>query len=75
MPVFSAKKDGREIKGILAAKVIKVNYTAENWEQEKRELEQWLTEAGFVDIRAFGGQTFAPPTHADARIHFLAIKQ
>ena len=39
------------------------------------ELEQWLTEAGFVDIRAFGGQTFAPPTHADARIHFLAIKQ
>lgn len=39
------------------------------------ELEQWLTEAGFAGIRAFGGQTFAPPTHADARIHFLAIKQ
>lgn len=39
------------------------------------ELEQWLIEAGFAGIRAFGGQTFAPPTHADARIHFLAIKQ
>ena len=39
------------------------------------ELEQWLAEAGFVGIRAFGGQTFAPPAQADARIHFLAIKQ
>lgn len=41
-PVFSAKRDELEIKGILAANVIKVNYTAANWEQEKKNLEQWL---------------------------------
>ena len=41
-PVFSAKKGKLEIKGILKARVIKVNYTAENWEAEKEEIETWL---------------------------------
>lgn len=41
-PVFSAKKGAMEVKGILAARVIKVNYTAENWEMEKEKMEQWL---------------------------------
>ena len=31
-PVFSARRGGMEIKGILAARVVKVNYTEENWE-------------------------------------------
>lgn len=43
-PVFSARKEGLEIKGILAARVVKVNYTRENWEEEKRGLEQWMEE-------------------------------
>ena len=38
-PVFSAKKDGLEIKGILAACVVKINYTAEGWEEEKEKIE------------------------------------
>lgn len=43
-PVFSARREGLEIKGILAARVVKVNYTRENWEEEKRGLEQWMEE-------------------------------
>ena len=43
-PVFSARKDGVEIKGILAAQMVKVNYTEENWEREKKGLERWLEE-------------------------------
>ena len=43
-PVFSAKKGDLEVKGILAAHVVKVNYTAAHWEQEKKEMEQWLEE-------------------------------
>ena len=43
-PVFSAQKEGLEIKGILAARVGKGNYTQENWEEEKRGLEQWMEE-------------------------------
>ena len=42
--VFSAKKGDLEVKGILAAHVVKVNYTAAHWEQEKKEMEQWLEE-------------------------------
>ena len=41
-PVFSAKRDGLEIKGILAAHVVKVNYPEDRWEEEKERLEQWL---------------------------------
>ena len=41
-PVFSAKRDGLEVKGILAANVVKINYTAGNWEKEKQEMEEWL---------------------------------
>ena len=43
-PVFSARREGLEIKGILAARVVKVNYSRENWEEEKRGLEQWMEE-------------------------------
>lgn len=43
-PVFSARKGDLEIKGILSARVVKVNYPAERWEQEKEELERWLEE-------------------------------
>ncbi len=43
-PVFSAKNGKLEIKGILAARVVKINYTAENWEEEKKETEAWLEE-------------------------------
>lgn len=45
-PVFSARKDGLEIKGILAANVVKINYTAEGWEKEKEGLEKWLGSIG-----------------------------
>lgn len=41
-PVFSAKKGELEIKGILAAHIIKINYTQENWEMEKGEVEAWM---------------------------------
>lgn len=41
-PVFSARKDGLEIKGILAANIVKINYTAEGWEKEKERIEKWL---------------------------------
>ena len=43
-PVFSARREGMEIKGILAARVVKVHYTEENWEEEKKGLERWLEE-------------------------------
>lgn len=41
-PVFSAKKDGLEIKGILASCLIKINYTAVGWEKEKERMETWI---------------------------------
>ncbi len=48
-PVFSAKRNGLEIKGILASCVVKVNYTEEGWEKEKGELEAWLEGIGPED--------------------------
>ena len=41
-PVFSAKKGALEVKGILKEKVVKINYTAENWEEEKNRMEAWM---------------------------------
>lgn len=41
-PVFSAKKGTLEVKGILAAHIVKINYTEGNWEKEKEEMETWL---------------------------------
>ena len=41
-PVFSAKKGGLEVKGILKEKVVKINYTADNWETEKEQMEKWM---------------------------------
>ncbi|MBS6398000.1 MAG: hypothetical protein KH452_12795 [Clostridiales bacterium] len=43
-PVFSARRGALEIKGILASNVIKINYTADNWETEKGQIEKWLEE-------------------------------
>lgn len=41
-PVFSARRGILEIKGILAAHVVKVNYPADDWVQEKERMEIWL---------------------------------
>ena len=41
-PVFSAKQGALEIKGILASNVVKVNYTAKGWEEEKEQIEAWM---------------------------------
>lgn len=49
-PVFSAKRDGVEIKGILSASIIKVNYTEKGWEKEKVLMEQWLQESNLEMI-------------------------
>ena len=43
-PVFSAKKGALELKGLLGANRIKINYTAEGWEEEKKQMEDWLKE-------------------------------
>lgn len=48
-PVFSAKLGTLEIKGILAAHVVKVNYPADGWEDEKRRLEAWLEATEFEE--------------------------
>lgn len=49
-PVFSAKQGTLEIKGILEAHVVKVNYPAASWEQEKERLERWLEEMETGDV-------------------------
>ncbi|MGN1142757.1 MAG: radical SAM (seleno)protein TrsS [Oliverpabstia sp.] len=49
-PVFSAKKGELEVKGILASHVVKVNYTAGNWEEEKKEMEQWMRDTELREI-------------------------
>lgn len=41
-PVFSARRGKLEVKGILASHVVKINYTKENWEREKEQMERWL---------------------------------
>ncbi len=48
-PVFSAKQGVLEIKGILAACVVKINYSAGGWEQEKEKMEQWLNQLVIED--------------------------
>ena len=39
------------------------------------EIETWLIDANFRDIKTYGDRRFAPPTDADARIHFTAIRE
>lgn len=43
-PVFSAQKGQVEIKGILSSNIVKINYTAGGWEEEKQQMEKWLKE-------------------------------
>ena len=43
-PVFSARKGQVEIKGLLSSNIVKINYTAEGWEEEKQQMEKWLQE-------------------------------
>ncbi len=40
----------------------------------QEELCAWLAEAGFADIRVYGGQTLNPPCETDDRLHFTAKK-
>jgi len=41
-PMFTADRDGVNIKGILKAKVIKVSFPESRWEIEKAKFEHWL---------------------------------
>ena len=41
-PVFSARRGILEVKGILAAHVVKIKYPADDWEREKEKMETWL---------------------------------
>lgn len=43
-PTFSADRGCIKIKGILAAKVIKISFSDTRWENEKRAFESWLSE-------------------------------
>jgi len=44
-PLFTADKDGVNIKGILKANIIKVSYPSERWEPLKENFERWLMAA------------------------------
>ena len=51
-PVFSAKKGGLEVKGILKEKVVKINYTADNWRQKKNRWKSgWKTRKSIFQSR------------------------
>ena len=41
-PMFTADKDGVNIKGILKASIVKVSFPEARWEEEKVGFEQWL---------------------------------
>ena len=42
-PMFTADRDGVNIKGILKANIVKASFPGDDWEAEKAEFEQWLT--------------------------------
>ena len=42
-PLFTADKDGVNIKGVLKAGVIKVSFPENGWEAEKADFESWLS--------------------------------
>jgi len=42
-PLFTADRDGVNVKGILKANVIKVSFPEDRWEAEKADFERWLT--------------------------------
>jgi len=41
-PLFTADKDGVNVKGILKANVIKVSFPENRWDTEKTVFEHWL---------------------------------
>jgi len=41
-PIFSADKNGVNIKGVLAYNLIRVSFPSSRWEQEKADFEKWL---------------------------------
>ncbi|MCL2202092.1 MAG: hypothetical protein FWB75_09015 [Oscillospiraceae bacterium] len=43
-PLFTADRDGVNIKGILKANTIKVSFPAANWEAAKESFESWLVD-------------------------------
>ena len=48
-PMFTADRDGVNIKGILKANIIKVSFPGNRWETEKTGFERWLASAGCAD--------------------------
>ena len=42
-PLFTADRDGVNVKGILKAYVIKASFPEDRWESEKADFENWLT--------------------------------
>jgi len=42
-PMFTADRDGVNIKGILKTNIVKASFQGDDWEAEKAEFEQWLT--------------------------------
>ena len=42
-PLFSADRDGVNIKGILKANTIKVSFPDSKWEGEKSDFEAWIS--------------------------------
>ena len=41
-PLFTADKEGVNIKGILNANIIKVSFPEKDWEANKADFERWL---------------------------------
>ena len=45
-PLFTADKNGVNIKGILRADIVKASFPEARWEAEKEAFEAWLGSAG-----------------------------
>lgn len=43
-PVFTADRDGVNVKGVLEYKTVKASFPASGWEAEKARFESWLEE-------------------------------
>jgi hypothetical protein len=41
-PMFTAEKNGVNLKGVLKSNVIKASFPGENWAAEKQRFEDWL---------------------------------
>ncbi|MCL2227061.1 MAG: hypothetical protein FWB97_05475 [Oscillospiraceae bacterium] len=42
-PLFTADRNGVNVKGLLKAATIKVSYPSDRWESEKASFESWLS--------------------------------